>query len=356
MKLSYEQQWELVLEYLRKYAENSLSYLSVEPDKQWFFSEGFEGFASYAVSGRTMVVCGDPICADENFSAFLQQLKDFASEHRYNIIFLMTRQKHLDEYRAEGFGCHKGGEEAVFDVQSWSMAGGKCAKVRSSWHTAVHKGLVVREYRPWQKREKDIEDQFIEITDRWLEAKYTSRLQFAVGSMMLDRPCDKRYFYAVDGSGTIQGFNVLNPYMSGRAWIVDIMRRREGCPHGVMELLFHDIMEKLKEEGAVQASLGAAPFYNTNDSEHPDLPEKAEHYIYEHMNRIYGFEALQEAKKKFNPEWENIYLVCHPRHISLRMAENAFAVLDSHGFSDFVRTFAENLGKKKKASPAGKNH
>ncbi len=348
MEQSYEEQYNRVLKYLRKYAENSLAYLSLEPDKSWFFPEDFEGVASYAVSGHTMVICGDPICADENFTDFLKQLKNYAKVQGWNIVFLMTMEKHLDEYVAEGFGYHKSGEEAVFDVKNWSMAGGKCAKVRSSWHTAVHKGLVAKEYKPWTKREPEIEDQFKEITDKWLEGKHTARLQFAVGSLMLDKPCDKRYFYAIDPDGVVQGINVLNPYLSGKGWIVDIMRRREGCPHGVMELLFHDIMTTLKEEGVEEASLGAAPFYNTTDEPHPDFTEHAEHYVYEHMNYMYGFEALHEAKAKYNPTWKNIYVVCHPKHMSLWMDEAAFAVLDSQGFSDYVKAFLEMRKAEKK--------
>ena len=49
-----DQQWKRVRSILRKYSENSLAYLSLEPDKQWFFAEGFEGVASYEI-GRAHV-------------------------------------------------------------------------------------------------------------------------------------------------------------------------------------------------------------------------------------------------------------------------------------------------------------
>ncbi len=331
--------WLRVRDILRKYACNSLSYLSLEPDKEWFFAEGFEGVASFAISGSTMVVCGDPICPEDKMDDMLQQLLAYSKKEKLRLVFLFVLEKNLKHYLWINFGCQKSGEEAVFDVAGWSMAGGKCAKVRSSYHTALHHGLIVKEYCPYQQRDEAVEKQFHEISGQWLAQKHTSRLQFAVGSLMLDRPCDKRYFYAVDQEGVIQGFNVLNPYLSGKAWIVDIMRRREGCPHGVMELLFHDIMEKLQKEGAEEASLGIAPFFGTVDEMHPTLFEKAEHYIYEHMNGIYGFRPLWEAKDKYNPRWENVYLVSHPKHMSLWMDKAAFTVLDSNGFGDFVKSY-----------------
>lgn len=344
-----EEQWNKALRILRTCAENSLSYLAIEPDKTWFFSEIVDGLAAFAVSGHTMVICGDPVCRADELPVLLRELRQFAAHHRYRLVFLFALEKNLPYYQELKFGCYKSGEEAVFQVPTWSMAGGKCAKARANWHSAVHQGLTTGEYRPWEKRDPVIESQFREISDQWLNEKHTSRLQFAVGSLMLDRPCDKRYFYAIDKEGVIQGINVLNPYLSGRGWIVDIMRRREGCPHGVMDLLFHDIMETLKAEGCEQASLGIAPFFGTLDEEHPGFFEKAEHYIYENMNYMYGFKPLQEAKNKFNPAWENVYLVCSPRHMSLMMDEAAFAVLDSQGFGDYVRTFMEMQREKHQA-------
>ena len=161
-------EWNRALSYLRKYAENSLAYLTLEPDKQWLFSENPEGIVSFARSGSSIVVCGDPICSPENFPKILALLRSFAAAERKHLVFLMTDETHIPEYQAEGFGCFKSGEEAVFDVQSWSMQGGQCAKVRSSYHTAVNYGLTVQEYQPQAKRDENIERQIHEITDAWL--------------------------------------------------------------------------------------------------------------------------------------------------------------------------------------------
>ena len=340
-----EADWLRVRSLLRKYAFNSLAYLSLEDDKQWFFSQKVEGVASYAVSGHTMVVCGDPVCRPEDLPVFLEEIFDFARSIHRHLIFLFALKDHLSAYREAGFGIYKTGEEAVFSVPSWTMAGGNCAKVRSNYHTALHHGLSVAEYCPWQKRDPEIEEQMAEISAQWFQEKHTSRLQFAVGSMMLDKDCDKRYFYAMDQNHVCQGFHVLNPYLSGKGWIIDIMRRRDGCPHGVMELLFHDEMEILKQEGAEVLSFGIAPLYNTEEAPHPAHFEKEEHYVFENMNYIYGFKSLYEAKNKYHPEWRDVYLVCHPRHMSLLMDKDVCTVLDSAGFSDYVRAFSNMLAE-----------
>ena len=73
------EEWNRALSYLRRYAENSLAYLSLEPDKEWLFSEEPEGMISFARSGNTIVVCGDPVCADEDFPEMLRVLRSFAA-------------------------------------------------------------------------------------------------------------------------------------------------------------------------------------------------------------------------------------------------------------------------------------
>ena len=346
-----EAQRERTLLLLRRYAENSMSYLTLERDKQCFFSESVEGVAGYALSGRDMVLCSDPICAPGDLGEFLEDLKKFAHRIHYRIIILFTLGKNLPIYRAAGFGFYKTGEEAVFDLESYNMSGGKAAKVRASVHQAARDGLTVREYAPRNGTLEEIERQFFEISDAWLKRKHTSLLKFALGGIGFHEVNDKRYFYAADRDGVIQGFMVFLPYRQGQGYLVDVMRRRPGCTHGVMELIFHDAYEKMKAEGVRYGSLGIAPFANTEVGSRDTMIERLEHYNYENMNDIYGFKPLYEAKAKYAPTaWEPAYLTCLPRHLTLSMARSALGVLDTRGFSDYVSSFFRNRRRAAKNS------
>ena len=48
-----------------------------------------------------------------------------------------------------------------------------------------------------------------------------------------------------------------------------------------------------------------------------------------------------KAKAKFQPMWTNVYLICHPKHMTPWMDMAALSVLDSQGFSDYVHAFLE---------------
>ena len=61
--------------------------------------------------------------------------------------------------------------------------------------------------------------------------------------------------------------------------------------------------------------------------------------------RLHLRRELYEAKNKFNPTWKNVYIVCSPRHMSLLMDKDMCTVLDTAGFSDYVRAFADMIAE-----------
>jgi phosphatidylglycerol lysyltransferase len=150
-------EWEKALEYCRRFGRNSVSSLTLEPDKNLYLSKRIEGVASYCISGRVMLLCGDPICEENNLRFFLQELIDYAKINRYKLMFLFTLAGTVSTYRELGLSPFKIGEEAVIgDVQGWTIAGRKNAKVRSAWYSAENRGLKVKEYSPWISRDLEL--------------------------------------------------------------------------------------------------------------------------------------------------------------------------------------------------------
>lgn len=339
-----------VLALLRCYAENSMSYLALEKDKLWFFSSSVDGVAAYALSGHDMVICGDPICARGDLPVFLRELRRYALRERLRLIFLSATKENLPAYRRAGFGCYKSGEEAIFDLSTYTMKGRQAANARALVNQARRAGLTVCEYCPDTAKNPAIEKQFHEITELWLAEKHTSLLQFALGGIGFDEENDKRYFYAADASGLIHGFMVFLPYRQKRGYMADVMRRRPACAHGTMEIIFCDALAKFKSEGVSWASLGIAPLANTVTKQQHTLFERLERYNFRNMNDIYGFQPLWFAKNKYGPTaWEPVYIVCRPKHMTPSMGYAAINVLDTKGFHDYVDAFLAARQRQKEA-------
>lgn len=89
-------------------------------------------------------------------------------------------------------------------------------------------GIDVYEYKILEKRNAALEVEFNRITDEWLEGKKSSMLKFTMGTLGLDDPMDRRYFYAVDESGSMVAYIVFVPFLGKNGYMADmtVMERK----------------------------------------------------------------------------------------------------------------------------------
>jgi len=316
--------------------QNPTAYLALEDDKALFFPEGVAGVVAYRIVGDYVIVMGDPICAEDDFAAVLREFYLFCAEGDYTVVFLATTEKYLDQYQALGFDHIKCGEEAVFDLASFDLAGGVRAKFRSKFNGATNAGVTVREYKPTEARDMSIERAFEHVSADWLKGKKSGQLTFTIGGLNLHDPMDRRYFYACDDGGRIVGFHVFLPYEGQASYLVDMTRRLRHAPAGVTEKINGEAFLQFKAEGKHLASLGVAPLANLGgDTEHP-LADKALGLIYEKGNRFYGFKALSKAKGKYGPQWLPSYWVYPAGALTPRMIMAIIKVQNPGGITDFL--------------------
>ncbi len=132
-------------------------------------------------------------------------------------------------------------------------------------------------------------------------------MEFTVGSMNLEAPENRSYFYSIL-DGVIIAFVVFVPYDNRKGYIADITRRREGAPQGAIESIIYDGFMTLKEEGAEEGNMGLCPLYNVVD-DFSGFNEKFLNEIYERFSKFYNFKALRHSKEKYGPTtWKNRYL------------------------------------------------
>lgn len=336
-----------VLELLRRYGQNTGCWLYLEDDKSYYFGENVDGVAAYAISGRTMVILGDPVCAPENFVIFLTELKTYCNINNYNMVFLSISNRFLNFYKQLDFGYVKCGEEPFFKLAEYNLTGKDAAKIRAAVNHGRKAGITVMEYCPLKERDSRIEAQIQAITREWLTLKKShEELIFTLGKVGLDDPNDKRYFYAVDESGEMQGFIVFLPFMQGKAFYADVTRRRAAAPRGTMENIMYDAMQIMKEDHIELVSMGLAPLAHLDKED--DRGNRALAalftYVHDHFNSFYDFENLSRAKQKYNPtSWEPAYFAYSPKMLTPSMALAVIAVQSPTGFSQYLISFLQNL-------------
>jgi phosphatidylglycerol lysyltransferase len=329
---------------LSRYGQNPASYLSLENDKLYFFGTSVEGFIAYGIVNDVIIVLGDPVCDAADFPVLLREFKEFCLLHGFSVVFLNITPAFLRYYRNLGFAYAKSGDEARFDLNTYSLKGGRAAKIRASVNHA-RKFCSVLEYHPLEKRDYHIELEFQSVSDEWFEKKKTGKLVFSLGTIGFDNPLDKRYFYAVDSDGRIIGFTVFIPFITkgGNGYMADITRRRPSAPGGISELILYEAFNRFREEGIRWGSMGIAPLARVTTDNVPAADKNAAkvfNFIYEKMNTVYGFKSLFLAKREYAPTfWEPNFYAYWPRILSLHKGYAIITIQNPGGIPDYVRAF-----------------
>ena len=90
---------------------------------------------------------------------------------------------------------------------------------------------------------------------------------------------------------------------------IDMMRHRSGLPHGMMDYLFQELFCVLRDEGYRTFDLGLAPLAGVGEQPDSSTEEKVVRLVFERLERFFPFEGLRTYKSKFEPTWEDRYLV-----------------------------------------------
>lgn len=324
---------------LNLYSQNPCSYLALEDDKSLYFGHSVDGVLPYGTVGNTVVVNGDPVCKDEDFPALLAEFKEFCLNSAHNIFFLGLTDYYISEYEKQGFGLVKSGEEARFKLSDYEISGKKGAKMRMNINHARKAGVTVQEYKVLTKRDPALDQEFDRITNEWLEGKKSGMLQFTMGTVGLDNPMDKRYFYALNADGKMVAFIVFVPFLGKNGYMADVTRHGKDAPGGVMETIIYDAFQVFKEEGVEYGSLGVAPLAGLDeDSRNP--MERLLQFIYDHLNSCYGFRNLYRAKEKYSPtEWVPSYYAYLPKYPTPGMLYATVEIQNPHGIRGYILTF-----------------
>lgn len=314
-----------VTQMVRSYGANSISYFALDDDKTYFFSQSGKSVISYVLKGSTAVVAGDPIGPADDLNTAIKQFVDFCGEQDWTIVFWQVRDATAQLYRQAGLHLLKIGEDAVVNVQNFTLKGGAMANVRSSAKRAEKDGVQVVFYRGQVKDAEQLA-QMEQISRHWLASKGGQEMSFSMGRFSPQGDSEQLYALAVDTSNKVHAFVSFIPIYGRHGWGLDLMRRAEVCAPGTMELLLARSIEHMKVLGAQTASLGLAPMSNANEEDETFLWSQIDS-----LNDRFGSpekgKSLFNFKKKFQPQWESRYLVYSD---ALNLPKIGWAIYHAH--------------------------
>lgn len=294
------------LEIVESWGHTSLAPFAALDDKLYFFSLGGTVVA-YVVKGRAALALGDPIGPPGDVVDAIEGFRAVCSQNDWFPVFYQVLPDHLRQYKRMGFQSIQIGQEAIMDLQEFTLEGGERKNIRTSVNKMRRLGYSVEVLLP--PHDPALIHDLNEVSDEWLAKRQTSEMRFSVGwfdANYLDR-CP--LLIVRDPEGRIEAFANLVSEFRASEITVDMMRHRSYVESGVMDFLFVSLFDWAKGRGYQRFSFGLSALSGIGEQRGDPAIERALRFAYEHINQFYNFKGLHAYKAKYKPVWSPRYLI-----------------------------------------------
>jgi phosphatidylglycerol lysyltransferase len=326
-----------------------------DPEADYYFSANGRAVIAYRFVSDVALVIGDPIGPPEERASLLESFASWCAGGDWTFGIYQATPEMLPLYRSLGWRPVHIGEEPILDPAHFTLDGGVMGDVRRSARKATEAGLEVRHFRPGDAPlPRDWTDALRAISSQWLAHRQGPEFGFCMGRFDAARLGD--VWTAVAWNRTlerVEGFVTWTPVPARRGWALDLMRRRDDAMPGTMEKLIVESVHDAQRAGDAQLSLslsalahvteppaGAPAVAERAPKTRPAFadPERAREFLVTRLARFYDFHGVFQWKKKFDPRFEDRYLVV-PSPASLPAVAVALArVQIPGGLSGFLKS------------------
>jgi phosphatidylglycerol lysyltransferase len=290
---------------VNRYGKSPLDFFKTYPDKFIFLSGNKDGFVSFKMTRSFAFVLENPVCRDDAaMSDLVREFDRFCSENGFVSVYYRIPQESLHIYRGLGKKSFPIGEEAIVDLTTFTMDGGKMKPTRSAINRLTAEGFNIKIYEP------PIKDGLLQklelVSDKWLSEMKEKEIAFTQGVFDKTILKEQTIITVEDSEEKVYAFlNLVPDYAPGEA-TYDLIRKINDSPNGVLDLLVSKTLLYMKGKGYTRANLGLAPL---SGLEGENLAEKTIKYAYENLKAFGHFKGLRKYKEKFLPAWEQKHLV-----------------------------------------------
>lgn len=294
------------------YGGNYLSHLMYSGDKQFFVNDNQQAFIMYRTINNAYVVLGDPIGNEKAFNDLLIDFYSNAHYIGYDIIFYQVSERYLSLYHNFGNQFFKLGEEALIDLETFTVAGKKRRGLRATLNKLSDLNMTFEMlYPPFNST---LLNALKEISDNWLDGR--QEMHFSLGSFNEDYLSKAPIGIIRDEKQQPIAFCSVMPTYYNDTISVDLIRWNPQVELPLMDALYLHMLLWSKEQGYKRFNIGMATLSNVGQVPFSYTGERIAGRVFEHFNGLYRFQGLRRYKEKFKPEWEARFLV-YRKHRSL---------------------------------------
>jgi lysyl-tRNA synthetase class 2 len=317
---------------LRRHGQaDSLGYFATRDDKTYVFSPSGKAAIAYAVVSGVCLASGDPIGDVEAWTGAIAAWLRLATERAWMPAVLGASERGAEVYRRIGFDALEIGDEAVVEVDEFTLEGRSMRTVRQAVNRGRRAGYQVSVDRIGDLSEGRLHD-LRQETDQWRTSGGNER-GFSMALSRFAAPIDRDCLIVQTRSAAGNLAVVLQLVPWGDDGLsLDLVRRRPQLENGVMELSIAELLKVAASRGITRVSLNFAMFRSSlargeRIGAGPFLRAWVRLLLV--LSRWWQIASLYRANAKFRPRWE-------PRFLCFALARDlgpiAWAALQAEGF------------------------
>jgi phosphatidylglycerol lysyltransferase len=288
------------------YADSSLAFFALLPDKSYFFSASGSAVLAYKVAGNTAVVMSDPLGQDSDFDELVASFQEHCELNGWAFGFSQARPRYLPLYERHGLKTLKIGEEGVVDVVAFNLSGTRMKHLRATVNRFERDGYKVQVLPP--PHTIGLIAVLRGVSDAWLAQGNRRERTFTLGHFDEGLLQGCAVMAVADPAGEIVAFANIVPSYRSNEGNFDMVRYPE-VPKGLADYLYVSLIRHFRESGRAGMNLGLAPFSGLQDVRRASPAATAMRILYRHANMLLRYKGLRGFKDKFQPIWEPRFLV-----------------------------------------------
>lgn len=297
-----------------RYGNRATVHFALGADKRYYWSESGRAVVAYRVTRGVALVLGDPIGPAEEYAPLLRSFLAYCRKQDWPAALYEASSEIVALCRVWKLPAYKIGEEAMIDVEQFTLQGKRGAPVRHAIARAKRAGLTVRCWHG-ETLPETVFAGMRRISSTWLAQRGgCAQMGFSMGHFPEDWTPDLLTVVALDAQDEVQAFLTWTPLYAGNGWALDNMRRSSETPPGAMEWLIAYSIEWAREQECKRMSLGLAPLAGLGGkraglSFFAALWERGANFLHRKGVVLKQYRSLYAFKDKFQPLWEPRYLV-----------------------------------------------
>jgi lysyl-tRNA synthetase class 2 len=285
---------------------DSLAYFALRDDRA--STRAGDALVSWAPVGVVALAAGDPLGPPADWpAAALAFLDETAAQGR--IAAVLGCGASAGVWRLAGLTPIYLGDEAVLDLERFTLEGRAVRIARQSWRRALRAGLTATVCRVGDLRPEEVAC-LRALSTRWRGVAPERGFSMTLGRLFDPRDAGGLLVIGRDPGGRPLGFLHLVPW-GGDGASLDAMRRERDAPAILNDFLIVEAARRLPALGVRRLSLNFSflrAMLAAGAGADVPLRLRAARWALRRLSRPFQIETLYRFNKKFAPAWQPRYL------------------------------------------------